>query len=206
MSHAGEPIEEPLDAEVKYLDHGGSCSSMSDDGDDNQIFATTPLKRHPALQPLSREHVGGLIQAHNLQHAANEDRAVGKSAAVWRSEIWEHFDDEERLLLPLTSSRELRERLLAEHGALRELAERCESDPSSLAANAEAMHTLCTLLHDHIRWDERVYFESVQREHPEALAQMMNDSAAIEGRQPSSRARYPATRQNDQVPHEGPSL
>jgi len=184
---------------------------MSDDGDDNQIFATPPLKRHPALQPLSREHVGGLIQAHNLQQAANEDRAarvraVGEFVAVWRSEIREHFDDEERLLLPLTSSRELRERLLAEHGALRDLAERCESDPSSLAANAEAMHTLGTLLHDHIRWEERVYFESVQREHPEALAQMMNDLAAIEGRQPSSRARYPAIRQNDQVPHEGPSL
>src|ERR1051326_7417375 len=91
-----------------------------------------PLKRHPSLQPFSREHMGGLVQARNLLHAGgqpapSEDQApailsVAEREAVlkqfirvWRAELSGHFDDEERLLLPLTPSAILRDRLLAEH-------------------------------------------------------------------------------------------
>jgi quercetin dioxygenase-like cupin family protein len=178
---------------------------MSDDGDENRAPDTPPLKRHPSLQPLSREHMSGLIQARNLQRAAGEDspvrtRAIDEFVAIWRSEIREHFDDEERLLLPLTSNPELRERLLAEHRELRELADRCERNPDTIAADREVIRTLGTRLHDHIRWEERVYFEAVQRDHPEALTLLAHESAAIENRRPGARARVnPACRESESL-------
>jgi hypothetical protein len=86
----------------------------------NHSRLTPPLKRHATLQPLSREHMGGLIQARSLRQAADRERAkrlraIASFLDAWRSEIRAHFDDEERLLLPLVSSPALRERLLDEH-------------------------------------------------------------------------------------------
>lgn len=155
---------------------------------------TPPLVRHPALRPLSREHMGGLVQARNLVRAAEGDaaarrRAVDDFVGVWRAEIRDHFDDEERLLLPLTGDAALRERLLAEHATLRDLAARCEGEPDAVAADAGLVRRIGELLHDHIRWEERVYFEAVQREHPDALAAMLGEAEQIEHRRPASRAR-----------------
>ncbi|KAA0217050.1 MAG: hemerythrin domain-containing protein, partial [Leptolyngbya sp. PLA3] len=153
-----------------------------------------PLLRHAALQPLSREHMSGLIQARNLRRAAGGGHAERRGAVedfvrVWRIEIREHFDDEERLLLPLTRSPDLRRRLLDEHGRIRQMAARCEADPAAVADDAELMARLGTLLHDHIRWEEREYFEAVQRDHPEALAAMLHEAGHIESKRPGSRAR-----------------
>jgi len=173
---------------------------MSGDRDPQASSAphTPPLKRHAALVPLSREHMSGLVQARNLQHAANgavdeqtRRRAVEDFVRVWEAEIREHFDDEERLLLPLTSDAAMRERLLREHGEIRKLARRCgvgRGDPVA-SADAPTMLRLSKLLHDHIRWEEREFFEAVQREHPGALAALEHEAAAIERRRPQSRAR-----------------
>jgi hemerythrin-like domain-containing protein len=170
--------------------------------------STPPLKRHPTLQPLSREHMNGLIQARNLQRAASEAgperaRAVDDFVRAWRSEIEEHFDDEERLLLPLTSSQSLRDRLLDEHRAIREQAALCEQRQGLFIQESERMRTLGKMLHDHIRWEERVYFESVQREHAAALSRMEQDAAAIEERRPGARARLRLACEAANEPREG---
>jgi hemerythrin-like domain-containing protein len=162
---------------------------------DEPRFELPPLKRHAALQPLSREHMGGLVQARNLQRSASGDeevrrRAVEAFVRVWREEISHHFDDEERLLLPLTRSGELRERLLGEHRVLREMAARCEEDPGGAAGEPAFLLRLSTLLHDHIRWEEREYFEAVQRDFPERLAGLMDEAAAIERERPGARPRH----------------
>ncbi len=156
--------------------------------------ASPPLKRHATLQPLSREHMGGLIQARNLRRASDLDqvsrqRAIDEFLDVWHTEIRAHFDDEERLLLPLVNSPSLRVRLLDEHGALRRLAEACERDPEAVARNAELVHQIGLRLHDHIRWEERELFEAVQHDHPEALAGLAPEAALIEEQRPGSRAR-----------------
>jgi hemerythrin-like domain-containing protein len=153
-----------------------------------------PLKRHAALQPLSREHMSGLIQARNLNRAANADAGARRAALaafteVWRNEIREHFDDEERLLLPLTQEPALRDRLLEEHRAIRELARRCEEDPGAVAEEPPLMRRIGSLLHDHIRWEEREYFEAIQRDHPDALAALEHEADRIEQRRPGARAR-----------------
>lgn len=155
---------------------------------------TPPLRRHAALQPLSREHMGGLVQARNLRRASGADSAARLAAVVsfarqWRSEIGGHFDDEEGLLLPLTRDPALRERLLREHRVLRELAQRCDELPETVADDPALMRRIGALLHDHIRWEEREYFEALQRDHPQALAALLHEAAGIEERRPGARPR-----------------
>lgn len=175
--------------------HAEYYHSMSHDSSEEPFPLTPPLKRHTTLQPLSREHMGGLIQARSLRQAADRERAerllaIAGFLDAWRSEIRAHLDDEERLLLPLVNSPALRERLLDEHGTLRRLAEECERDPEAVASVAERVRRIGVLLHDHIRWEEREFFEAVQRDHPEALAGLASEAAVIEERRPGSRARH----------------
>ena len=138
--------------------------------------------------------MGGLIQARNLQRAADgppdaRRNAVREFVQLWNSEIREHFDDEERLLLPLTASAEPRDRLVSEHRVLRDLAAQCERDAAAIAQEPGLMRRIGTLLHDHIRWEERIYFEAVQRDHPEALAALINEADRVEAHRPRSRPR-----------------
>ena len=175
--------------------HAEYYHSMSHDGSEEPLPPTPPLKRHATLQPLSREHMGGLIQARSLRQAADRERAkrllaIASFLDAWRSEIRAHFDDEERLLLPLVSSPVLRERLLDEHGILRRLAEECERDPEAAANDTDLLRQIGVRLHDHIRWEEREFFEAVQRDHPEALAALASEASSIEEQRPGSRARY----------------
>ena len=117
-------------------------------------------------------------------------RAIAEFVNVGRSGIRAHFDDEERLLLPLVNSPALRGRLLDEHGTLRRLAEQCERDPGGVANDGELVHQIGVRLHDHIRWEEREFFEAVQRDDPEALAVLAPEAAFIEEQRPGSRARH----------------
>lgn len=138
--------------------------------------------------------MGGLIQARNLQRAAEEDggtraRAVAEFLRVWHAEIRGHFDDEERLLIPLIADPASRERLEREHRELRAFAERCRIDPAAAGADPEFLARLGSLLHDHIRWEERVLFEAIQRDHPDALAAMLDHANEIERARPGSRRR-----------------
>lgn len=157
--------------------------------------STPPLKRHPALQPLSREHMNGLIQARRLTRAADTDdtelrrEAVAGFVAAWHAEIREHFDDEERILLPLTGNPALRERLLKEHELLRAAARRCIEETDAVIRDSEFLRRAGAALHDHIRWEEREYFEQIQRDHPEALASLHHEADHIETRRPGARPR-----------------
>lgn len=165
-------------------------------------MATPPLHRHEALRPLSREHMNGLIQARNLLRAAGDGpvagcEAVAEFVRVWQAEVRGHFDDEERLLIPLIDDHRCRERLASEHAELRALADRCRIDPVGAGADAALLERLGTLLHDHIRWEERVLFEAIQRDHPESLAAMLHHADEIERVRPGARARRALT--NDGV-------
>lgn len=169
---------------------------------------TPPLQRHAALQPLSREHMSGLIQARNLRRAAGEDRGARARAAaefvrVWQAEITGHFDDEERLLIPLIDDPVWRERLVREHREIRALADRCRDAPPGEAAERTTLARLGSLLHDHIRWEERALFEAIQREHPDELAAMLQHAEEIERVRPGARRRRTLTRRGTDGEEEG---
>jgi hypothetical protein len=107
------------------------------------------MKRSLSLEPFSRDHNDGLILARKLQ----EDRpgALEEFRRAWEVELKDHFDEEERLLGPLCLEPE-RERLSQEHREIRDLAFSAQPDAPLLGR----------LLHDHIRWEERVLFTALE--------------------------------------------
>lgn len=88
--------------------------------------------------------------------------------------------------MPLTDDPAMRARLLDEHRRLRDLADRCIGDP---ARDPDLLRCMGVLLHDHIRWEERVLFEAIPRGHPASLSALESEAARIEERRSGSRAR-----------------
>jgi hemerythrin-like domain-containing protein len=133
------------------------------------------LKRHAALLPLSRDHHGALVQARALRLAAggtDAERRLYPAAPTARGfldfyegELRGHIADEERALLP--RCREANpsgaDRILEEHRELEALiaaigaALNGGEDPSAPMAQAGQ------LLDDHVRFEERSFFEGLQR-------------------------------------------
>ena len=150
------------------------------------------MKRHVSLQPLSRDHYGGLVQAKHLTEAADKGpderaAAVAGFARAWETEISDHFAVEERLLLPLLGDEAAEAaRLREEHGALRALA--AQAAVPSVEPNT--LRTLGRRLHDHIRWEERELFPLLERTLSEAqLAALEEPLQEAENRRP--RAAHP---------------
>lgn len=121
------------------------------------------IKREPALQPLSRDHLIALLHAYRLVQASSGNPRFGVEECIdgfkgaWKEEIAVHFADEERLFLSLNVSSESLERLFAEHAALRELVLRLHLEPSG-----ECARELGELLERHVRWEEHVLFPEIE--------------------------------------------
>ena len=121
------------------------------------------MKRHPSLEPFSRDHNIGLILARRLVQAAREGETARQDAAssllkYWADELEDHFAEEERTLLPLIPSDELRERLLREHRSFAEDIRALSDGSSEPRVLLHAGETL----NDHIRWEERVLFPAIE--------------------------------------------
>lgn len=123
------------------------------------------LKRHPALQPFSRDHLIGLFHAQRLMKLETiltpellEDTIAAFSSA-WQREIKMHFADEDRLIDPLHISATNRNRLHDEHIELTGLIEKLFSGSAS-AAEAVAVGKL---LDQHIRWEEHDLFPEIEQ-------------------------------------------
>lgn len=155
-------------------------------------MTTPPLHRHPALQPLSREHFNGLVQARRLVQAAEAEenerrRRVRDFAAAWASEISPHFDDEERLLSSLVAAEDAA-RLFAEHRQIRTLVDELLSGDAR--PDPDRLRLLGRLLHDHIRWEERSLFPAVQAAASEdEMRRIAEHTSEVEAQRPGSRRR-----------------
>lgn len=154
-------------------------------------FKTPPLKRHPSLQPLSRDHYVGLVQGRHLLKAA-EGNAVDRRAALadfvdaWDQDIRPHFDDEERLVAPLADEAN-RTRLQQEHDRLRALADEAREHRRKTDPGATWMANLGQMLTDHIRWEERDLFPAVEASSGEALDSLQPEADRIEASRTRSR-------------------
>lgn len=140
------------------------------------------MKRHPALRPLSEEHHHELAHARRLRRAADagpDERlaAADVYVAAFFSETVEHFRREEELLFPLyrrhAGSTPVLERILREHMQLHGLARELRADAAAGDVPPDVLRRLGTLLHDHVRVEERELFEEIERVVPSAeLAQL----------------------------------
>ena len=121
------------------------------------------LFRAPALVPLSRDHHEALVQALWLRRAAGRPPAARAFLDYYRAELEGHMADEEDVVLPAAEAVDPAgaARIRQEHGEIRGLA-------AALAAAmtggeiATTMEALARLLHDHVRYEERVFFMAVQ--------------------------------------------
>jgi hemerythrin-like domain-containing protein len=121
------------------------------------------MKRAEALRPLSREHLTALLVAKKLREADDLEQATGAFLRFWEEDGQQHFRVEEEVLLPTWAvhaevDRAGVSRMLEEHLAIRRQALRLEAGELSLGEVQE----LGTLLHDHVRFEERRLFPLVE--------------------------------------------
>ena len=134
------------------------------------------MKRHPGLASLSREHHHELSLARGLRRAAAaapEQRLVAGTAYVEQffGPTTDHFRREEEVVFPLYARHAgptpLVERILREHMELHGLARELRTQVAAGEVAAETLAALGTLLHDHVRLEERELFEDIQRVVPD---------------------------------------
>ncbi len=131
-----------------------------------------PLRRHPRLIPLSREHHKGLILAQLLKADVPDYKGLptdipGKVAFAkkeYEQRLRSHFEQEENWLIPLSEQAlaplpEMAARIREEHQRIRTGIEslRSQSTPDELDA-------LGRLIEQHIRFEEREWFREMQEQ------------------------------------------
>lgn len=120
----------------------------------------SPIKRHPALQPLSREHHQGLLLCWKIREGfkrAIEPERIGKFVDwFWQQHLAIHFEAEETYLFPiLGNDHKLVKKALAEHRRIKLLVETRTEPGKSLSLLEEE-------LEKHIRFEERVLFMEIE--------------------------------------------
>ncbi len=123
------------------------------------------MRRHPALQDLSRDHFTASVACLHMRRAAASHPQAPPLQEVMRGlmDLWHralhwHFDEEDEDLTPHLegTGQELLDRLRADHARLRAAFEDLERrPPDAFAAVAED-------LQKHIRWEEDVLFPWLQ--------------------------------------------
>ncbi len=127
-----------------------------------------PIKRHPSLKPISRQHHFGLLFSwkikKGLSKGISKDRLVAYRNWFYKTEILPHFEIEEKYLFTvLDDDNPLVECALKEHQQLRELFQ-AKNDV------LESLKLLEKELTAHIRFEERILFNEIEKEaQPEEL-------------------------------------
>lgn len=127
-----------------------------------------PIKRHEALKPLSRQHHFGLLFSWKLRKGFSKNIEVERlqEYAKWffKEEIQPHFKAEEKYVFPvLGKENELIQRALKDHRRIKRLFTDTKNPAKSLSLLEEELDA-------HIRFEERVLFNEIQKEaNPEQL-------------------------------------
>ncbi len=144
------------------------------------------MKRADALKPLSREHLAALLVAKKLRAADDAALAASEFLDFWTEDGQRHFRIEEEVLLPGWAAngeidRSGVARMLEEHLAIRREALLLQEGTVSL----EQLHRLGSLLHDHVRFEERHLFVAAEESLDDAALARL--ATAIEAAEASSR-------------------
>lgn len=128
---------------------------------------TLGMKRHPSLQPLSRDHHHGLVEARALRWALSGRAGTLHGARTsllgeWSRRLAAHFDDEERWLVAFIPDAADALRLRAEHGELRDRIATLSRADVEIEPDRELLASIAERLHDHIRWEETHLFPAIE--------------------------------------------
>jgi Rrf2 family protein len=158
-------------------------------------------RRHKALIEWSRDHTLGLAVAKHLTESSSkggDDRrsALQEFLAAWRDNLADHFTQEEECLLPVLRGKGDAKRLQKEHAAIRANVELAGAFVDDDDIDATWLLGVGKLLHDHIRWEERELFPSIEqtasKEELQRIAQHVADART--GTRGKSRKRSPTKR------------
>lgn len=140
-----------------------TCGGQEDLENDNKIMEhKKPIKRHEALKPLSRQHHFGLLFSWKLRKGFSEKVEIERlqNYAKWffKEEIQPHFQAEEKYIFPiLGNENELVQRALKDHRRIKRLFTDTETPSKSLSILEEELDA-------HIRFEERILFNEIQKE------------------------------------------
>jgi iron-sulfur cluster repair protein YtfE (RIC family) len=123
------------------------------------------VKRHPAIQPLSRQHhvllLAVLLLKKGITKKASLSVMVSFLNEVWYDVLQPHLQQEEDVLIPLFHQAELEEEnrtILTEHKAL----ERLHQMLNNAKATQDHLQEFVAMLEKHIRYEERHYFPKIE--------------------------------------------
>jgi quercetin dioxygenase-like cupin family protein len=131
-----------------------------------------PMKRHPALVPLSHDHHHALVEARRLGRGADGEDSKRRAVTAgflrfFSTETVRHFREEEERLFPTVVDQEsavgeLLVRALLEHQRIHALVERLKRGLAAGDADAATMRELAELLVAHVRLEERELFPLIE--------------------------------------------
>lgn len=132
----------------------------------NSKKKATPLKRHPALVPLSKDHHFGLLLCWKIRtgmsRSMSPDRISRYTCYFFDHHLAAHFKEEEEFLFNLLEKRnEKRKEAERQHRRLRRLRKKLEELP---ARQAITLGQIEEELEAHIRFEERDLFPYLQRQ------------------------------------------
>lgn len=123
-----------------------------------------PLKRHPALVPLSKDHHFGLLLCWKIRTGLGKDIAPERISAYvqyfFDDHLLQHFSEEENYVFSLLHAHdEKRKKAEKQHQTLNLLRERLETEPWQLRSLLQLIEKE---LETHIRFEERELFTYMQ--------------------------------------------
>lgn len=119
-----------------------------------------PIKRHPSLQPVSREHHHGLLLSWKIREGLKRNIAVERIKTYtdwfWENHLHAHFIFEEKYMFPiLGKENKLIIKALQEHRRLKQLFISKDKIGQNLSFIEKE-------LVGHIRFEEKVLFKEIQ--------------------------------------------
>jgi iron-sulfur cluster repair protein YtfE (RIC family) len=130
------------------------------------------MKRHIALQPLTRDHHQGLILAQMIKKGAPQYRGMpadpeGKTEytlSFYKTDLSKHFKEEEEILFPFVKAKDesldlLIDEIISEHRKIETLVNSLKTKNNS----EQILDELGKLLESHIRKEERNLFTEIEK-------------------------------------------
>lgn len=119
-----------------------------------------PIKRHKALQPVSREHHFGLLLSWKIRKGfklnIELERIKAYSNWFWEHLLRPHFDFEEQYMFPILGpEHKLIKKAIKEHNRLQRLFTATNKIEQNLSLIEEELIA-------HIRFEERILFKALQ--------------------------------------------
>ena len=132
-----------------------------------------PLKRHPALKPLSKDHHHGLLLCWKIREGRkkqiSDERIKAYTDYFFKSQLVPHFQfEEEELFVLLGDDHPMIKRAKREHILLENLFNEKTNIERSLSEIEKQ-------LEKHIRFEERVLFSEIQQETPEEKLEALKE-------------------------------